>query len=258
MSDVSPGILTPLLDSSECRADLRALRERATRDGYLWMRGLHDRGAIDELRSLVLATCEGFGWLAPGASRAAAIPRSGLRGFAHGDPRTVDLQVAVLPSAALDCVRRAPALLAVLRALLAAEPVAQQGDVCRVIFPGADEHTTPPHQDGAYVGVARPCWTVWTPLMDCPLELGPLAVLPGSPAPGLLPHAATGAIGAPEEGWAAGDLAAGDALLFHSLTLHRALPNRGTTLRLSVDCRYRAAAASPTGRATPPDPEGRS
>lgn len=35
-----------------------------------------------------------------------------------------------------------------------------------------------------------------------------------------------------------GDLGLGDALVFHSLTLHRALPNRSDRLRLSVDYRF--------------------
>ena len=38
--------------------------------------------------------------------------------------------------------------------------------------------------------------------------------------------------------WVGGDLRLGDALIFHSLTVHRALPNRGRSMRLSVDYRF--------------------
>jgi len=261
-SDVGIGTLVPLVDSSGLRGDAVALRQRAARDGYLWLRGLHDPGAVSALGSAVLAACEQRGWLAPDRPREAAVPRAGLRGFTFDDPRTIELQVAILPSPELERVRRTPALLAVLRAVLGAEPAPHQGDVCRVVFPDAEEHTTPPHQDGAYVGAGRECWTVWTPLGECPLVLGPLALLPGSHRHGLLPHdsgrgAASGVRSAPEDGWAAADLAAGDALLFHHLTLHRALPNHGATLRLSVDCRYRAEESAFAAGARS-DPEDRS
>jgi ectoine hydroxylase-related dioxygenase (phytanoyl-CoA dioxygenase family) len=39
--------------------------------------------------------------------------------------------------------------------------------------------------------------------------------------------------------WRAEDFVAGDVLLFHSLTMHKALPNRTRReLRLSIDNRY--------------------
>jgi Phytanoyl-CoA dioxygenase (PhyH) len=37
--------------------------------------------------------------------------------------------------------------------------------------------------------------------------------------------------------WLSADYEIGDALFFHSLTVHRALPNRGDTIRVSIDCR---------------------
>jgi ectoine hydroxylase-related dioxygenase (phytanoyl-CoA dioxygenase family) len=87
-------------------------------------------------------------------------------------------------------------------------------------------------------------WTVWIPLGDCPLDLGGLAVAPGSHRHGLLPHAGegTGQQGvdvAPEATWESADYRCGDVLAFHGLTLHRALENRTThRLRLSADFRY--------------------
>jgi ectoine hydroxylase-related dioxygenase (phytanoyl-CoA dioxygenase family) len=41
----------------------------------------------------------------------------------------------------------------------------------------------------------------------------------------------------PEE-WAGGTYRFGDALIFHSLTVHRALPNHSERLRMSIDCRF--------------------
>ena len=109
----------------------------------------------------------------------------------------------------------------------------QQGDICRIFFPNAPEFTTPPHQDEFFLRRGTECWSVWTPLGDCPLELGPLALSPGSHRLGLLSEVPSGLP------WWSAPLACGDALLVHHLTVHRALPNRGDSPRLSIDCRYR-------------------
>jgi hypothetical protein len=41
-----------------------------------------------------------------------------------------------------------------------------------------------------------------------------------------------------EERWVCGDFSAGDVLLFHSMTVHKGLPNRSDKLRMSMDVRY--------------------
>src|SRR6185436_19663466 len=120
-------------------------------------------------------------------------------------------------------------------------------DICRLAMPSATHQTTPAHQDHWYTGGTTNLWTVWIALSEMPLELGPLAVLPGSHANGLLPHAGRGAGRqgvAVIDDWqfAAAPLAAGDAILFNCLTVHRALPNvTRHHVRLSVDYRYQPA-----------------
>jgi hypothetical protein len=244
MTSGPPFALAPLRDSSDLRERPDELRLRAAEDGCLWMRELVDPAALAALRAHVVACCARLGWLAPGAPTGEPRANPAVRGVRMTDLGSIDLQVAVLPASELDRIRRDAGLTAVLRAILGEEIASAQGDVCRVVFPDADELTTPPHQDGAYVRSGGQVWTVWIPLTDCPFERGPLAVLPGSHRGGLLAHAGdTGALSPPEAGWAAAALAAGDALFFSSLTLHRALPNRSAgLLRLSVDLRYRAGA----------------
>jgi ectoine hydroxylase-related dioxygenase (phytanoyl-CoA dioxygenase family) len=90
-------------------------------------------------------------------------------------------------------------------------------------------------------------WTAWLPLVVTPLDLGPLAVLPGSHRVGLLAHQGTGAgrqgVDLPESArLAASAVAPGDAILFHCLAVHCALPNlTADRVRLSVDFRYQPA-----------------
>ena len=38
--------------------------------------------------------------------------------------------------------------------------------------------------------------------------------------------------------WVSGDFVAGDVLLFHSMTVHKGVPNRSERLRMSMDVRY--------------------
>jgi Phytanoyl-CoA dioxygenase (PhyH) len=212
--------VTPLLDSAGALEDPDELRRRARRDGYLWLRGVHEPGAVRDLRAFVVAVCERLGWLAPGSDPEQAFANPHVHGVGTDHPQSIALMTAVLPSAPLDRIRRSPRLNAGLHALLGDRIATHQGDVCRAVFPNATERTT--------------------------LDLGPLAVLPGSHLGGLLEHAGADALrpgitAPPTSGWAASDLGCGDAVAFHQLTLHRALPNlNGGRLRLSVDCRYRA------------------
>jgi ectoine hydroxylase-related dioxygenase (phytanoyl-CoA dioxygenase family) len=122
---------------------------------------------------------------------------------------------------------------------------------CCITFPNAQHFTTPPHQDYLFIQGTPQTYTAWIPLCDCPVELGGLALLTGSHQVGLLPvHRASGPGGLGVEAeelpgvWRTQSFQAGDALIFHSLTIHRALPNSSADrLRLSVDFRYQALSA---------------
>jgi ectoine hydroxylase-related dioxygenase (phytanoyl-CoA dioxygenase family) len=148
---------------------------------------------------------------------------------------------------------KAPALASVLRVVLGGEPVGHIGDTCRLMSPGAVDLATPPHQDGAYVKAPEGVWVAWMPLGPCPLELGPLALAPGSHLGGILPHTigegaavVPGLVVPAGTRWCASDLEEGDVLFFSTLALHKALPNRtADRLRVSADYRYRRGLCGP-------------
>lgn len=224
-------------------ADGEGRRARAAVDGFLYLPALVPPARIEPLRALVDDALARRGWLVDGASD----PALALGGW--DDPRWVELLAEVLPSAPFRALAAAPELVAAVRDVVGGEPAPHVGDVCRVVSPGARALATPAHQDAAYLADAAGVWTAWLPLTPCPLALGPLALLPGSHAAGLRPHASV-ARGAAAVGcavddaaaWLAGELAVGDVLLFSSFTVHRALPNTtASTLRVSVDYRYRRA-----------------
>jgi ectoine hydroxylase-related dioxygenase (phytanoyl-CoA dioxygenase family) len=223
---------------------------RALQDGCLLLRGIPGPEAVAPLRTLAVGAAESLGFVLPNpAGRLAPRARPGARlsGTGYDDRRWLALQEQVLADPRFAAVGDHVDLLTVLESLIGGPVLTRRGDICRLALPNAARLTTPPHQDHWYTGGTTNLWTVWIPLTDAPLELGPLAVLPGSHMNGLLPHAGQGAGRqgvrlAARTQFAAAPLAAGDAILFHCLTVHRALPNATRDrVRLSVDYRYQPA-----------------
>ena len=123
----------------------------------------------------------------------------------------------------------------------------------RFSLPSDERYLTPAHQDHFYIRQTPNFRTVWIPLMDIHREVGGLALARGSHKLGLLEHVedevaesyifrgrkqkgiALDSIG---EAWLTADYRPGDLLVFHSHTIHRALPNRSNKIRLSMDNRF--------------------
>ena len=118
----------------------------------------------------------------------------------------------------------------------------------RITFPNFVEATTPAHQDHFYIRGAVETYSCWIPLGECPMSLGGLAIWAASHQQGFLEHTAhhPGAVGGrgvpvdeSQADWHCSDFGVGDALFFHSFTIHKALPNlSGNRLRISTDNRY--------------------
>jgi ectoine hydroxylase-related dioxygenase (phytanoyl-CoA dioxygenase family) len=118
-------------------------------------------------------------------------------------------------------------------------------------FPNNVQQTIMAHQDWYYIRGTPETYTIWLPLGDCPMALGGLAIMNGSHKHGFIDHRRLPDVNvafALEEDqwphgelveWHASDFALGDVVIFHSYTIHRALPNlTGNCLRLSIDNRY--------------------
>jgi hypothetical protein len=240
----------PLHDASTILDDPSALRAHADRHGYLFLPGLMPASLVARLREVLRGHC---------AAQGVAIARGsgdnppsievreqvgpGWQG--RDDARWLALQRATLSDPLFRQLGDQPALFRVLEALFGTTPARANRDICRLAMPGCAHLTTRPHQDHYYIAGSRRLWTAWMPLVDCPLELGPLALLPGSGRQGLLVHVEgdQGAEVAPDAEWVTAPLAPGDVVLFHCLTVHRALENRShDKLRASVDFRYQPAA----------------
>ena len=234
----------PFADSTALTRDENALRVALERDGYLFIRGLVAPGRIAQLRRLVLEHANAVQWLDPAAPADAARVQAGLRIGDYERANWLALQARVQTSDELWAVGDAPEVHRVLAATFGRPSYLFLGlNSCRAVSPHP-ELASRPHQDAHYVGLAVEFATVWLPLGDCPMALGPLAVWPGSHRLGLCAHRGFGIVdGGIDVGddavWHSGDFASGDAVVLTRYTIHRALPNASAaTLRLSADLRY--------------------
>ncbi len=114
----------------------------------------------------------------------------------------------------------------------------------RLIFPNFERGIVHAHQDHTSVEGDEESFTAWIPLHDCPPEQGPLRIAEGSHRLGQRGTVEqTGYLSDETEAkldWVGGEINAGDLLLFHSLTVHKASPNHSKQLRISLDCRFQS------------------
>ncbi|MFC5407035.1 phytanoyl-CoA dioxygenase family protein [Cohnella soli] len=239
---------TPLLH------DPAGLRKQAEQDSYLWFKGLLPREQVLELRHSILQLLRDRQMLDPsypleqGIANTEEIDRLAAEGpFWAGIPQDLYLQIQKLE--AFHRIARAPELLHVYRLLFGTEPFPHPRNICRVVMPHPTTVPTPPHQDFLHIQGSENTWTCWFPLGDCPKETGGLAMLEGSHKLGLLNAAGHDGAGGLETilcgynmKWAYDDYSAGDVIIFHSHTVHKAIPNQnGNRFRLSCDFRYQPA-----------------
>lgn len=110
--------------------------------------------------------------------------------------------------------------------------------VVRLIWPNVGLRA---HQDFIGLQGTADAFIAWVPLGDCPKELGAVRVVPGSHHRGLRPQKGISVDPAEFTGqWAGADMRAGDVLVFHSLTVHKAPNNKTDRIRLAVDFRYQS------------------
>src|SRR5207302_4486743 len=90
-------------------------------------------------------------------------------------------------------------------------------------------------------------FTAWFPLADSPRSHGPLSIATGSHTRGVYKMQPAFGVGCMEvidplsDRWVSGVFELGDVLIFHSLTVHKALPNITQYFRVSLDFRYQRA-----------------
>ncbi len=251
--------MKPLHDSTALLPDPAALRQQFDRDGYVYVRELVDPALLLKLRRQIVRICRECGWLKPGTEPMDAVSWTSPK--VEGEEAYFEVYDRIQHLQDLHALAHEAPVLKLMRGLLGETAFPHPLSIARLVFPEARDWSTPPHQDYVNNQGTEDLYACWIPLSDCPRALGSLAILEGSQRLGLQP--VEYALGAghrqarlpPEAAaldWVAGDLKLGDVLAFHSLTIHRALPNETDRMRLSVDFRYQAEGETLTERCLHP------
>jgi ectoine hydroxylase-related dioxygenase (phytanoyl-CoA dioxygenase family) len=224
-----------------------ALQDDISTRGYVLIRELLPREAVRSVLGDVTPVLTAANWLLPGH---APLERMADHSAACGDPDPTFKQVyqEVFNLESFHALPHQPALRKVMEMLVGEQVLVHPKPIGRLIFPNCERLVVHAHQDYEFMGGDPEFFTVWIPLHDCPVDTGPLRILEGSHRFGIqrherdnlhVPEIPDGAAAGDE--WAGGYLNAGDVLIFHSLTVHAASPNRSERLRISLDCRFQDA-----------------
>jgi hypothetical protein len=239
--------LTELRESNDILHDTGALRSRMEEDGYLLLRGFHDRERVLEARRAILAKMDRMGKLDRDTLLEEGVMADGSKSIFMGGtnedlPELLNVLNGGHVMSYFDRFLGEPSLTYHYKWLRAVG----KGD-----FTGA-------HYDIVYMGRGtHNLYTVWSPLGDVSYEMGGLAICLGSHRFEELkqsygkkdsdrdnighytndPLEITRRFGGQ---WATTAFQAGDVLIFGMYLLHCSLENTTNQYRLSVDARYQS------------------
>jgi ectoine hydroxylase-related dioxygenase (phytanoyl-CoA dioxygenase family) len=237
--------MLPLTDSTDLLEDGPSLLARFHEDGYVFLRQVIDPGLLLEVRDAITAVCARFGWFVPGSNPMDAKPS--VAPCVEGEDRYVEVYDEIQRLEAFHAVPHDPTVRRCMTALLGETAFPHPLSIARLVFPDNMKWTTPPHQDYPNNQGTEALYACWMPLGDCPADLGSLSILRGSHRFGVAPMEFSLGAGNrraklearfEQSDWVGGDFALGDTIIFHSLTVHRSLPNTTDRMRLSVDYRF--------------------
>ena len=240
-----------LRDSGPLKNNPEALRGRLAEDGYLFIRGFHDRATVNAAAEFTLHAIESRGGLAPGTPALEGRVGAENRNF----PFLRVLEVSHSP-AILNVVESASTFDFYAR-MFGKPALTFDKRWLRCMATGGHNHF---HYDNVYVGRGTPNrLTMWSPLTDVDLDEGPLVICLGSHRHKHListygqtdmDRDLTEAVFTdnPREllddfGFTLGTthFQPGDAIIFGMFMMHSSAPNLSNRYRISIDTRYQPA-----------------
>ena len=232
----------PLQVATSILSDQNALQSQMREFGYLFFQGLVDSSRVLEVRRDVLKVLDRHGVLDIACGLMEGRMRNGPA-LTRRDLIRFHREINRLES--FNVLAHSGEIRELMNCLIDGEVQVHTRKICRIKYPSDDYDIVGPHQDYFYIRGSEETYSAWLPLGEINQEMGGLAVAPGSHRAGFLEHQN------PEDSrfsgvsfadadrvWHRSDYSPGDALIFHSLTLHRGLSNVSDRVRLSVDYRY--------------------
>ncbi|MWV47264.1 phytanoyl-CoA dioxygenase [Paenibacillus sp. HJL G12] len=246
--------LTELRSSHDILENTEALRARLAEDGYLFIRGFHDRDQVQSARMDFLRKLQATGRLDPKASLHEGVIGGENKGMMWGGS-TEELQ-SDFPHF-LEMVNGS-SVMSFFDRLLGGKAMTYDYKWPRAVAQGGN---TGAHYDIVYMGRGtKNVYTMWTPLGDTPLELGTLAICLGSQhfdpikqtygqmdvdrdqvATGWFSEDPIEIVEKYGGRWATASFEAGDVIIFGMYMMHASLNNATRRFRISSDTRYQLA-----------------
>lgn len=214
--------------------DEPSLLERFKRDGYVFLRRLLPRRAVDDAAADMRRVMVSRGWIT-GSSSEVVAPVPEIYGRDYWD-----LYSALY---ALESIHELPfqaRLQSVMCRLLGRDAFVYPRKILRVVGPvtrGGPAKGAEPHRDFTGFGI-RDMLVTWVPYANCGRQAGTLWVKSGSHRDRTLDP---GRFDISDPAWESADYAPGDVVVLHCLTVHATQPNHSDEFRLSVDYRWQSA-----------------
>lgn len=236
--------MKPFLDSTSFIDDPDQLRQQFNDNGYIFLRNLVDVDKLTALRKQFIQIMQSCGWLKNNDHQhiiPSTIP------YVEGEEEYFKVYDEIQKLESFHSLSHDPEVMRIMQILLGETAFPHPLSIARLVFPGNNAWATPPHQDYPNNQGTEDLLACWMPLTDCPTYRSGLSILEGSHKLGLMPLKFSLGAGhrqvdlsaqAQQLEWCASDIQLGDALIFHSLTIHRSLENTTPEMRLSVDYRY--------------------
>jgi len=220
--------------------DSVSLKSEMETYGYVFIRDLIPKDALDALLNEMIGVASDEGWMMEGTAPADRIANPAMACF---DPEPKYKQAAnrVFSLERLHALTHHPALTDAMKRLTGPRLLVHPKPIARMIFPSCEGALLHAHQDNSGIAGSSESYTVWMPLHDCLQGQGTLEIKEASHRYGLL--TTEGYIEpetAPGGDWVGGQINAGDAVMFHSLTVHTSTLSTASQLRFSVDCRFQS------------------
>lgn len=226
---------------SNLAENTRVLRERFNDWGYLYIKRYIPRQDCESLLAAVLHECAPY--ICRHASNA---PHLEGQPFFETDPVWDEIYPKIQSLEAFHAFFHQQPVLNLMKIITGAPPFVYPMKMARISTPRKIGFETPPHQDAHSHHAGSTMAGFWVPLHDVNEAMGRVKVLPKSHELGVRPVFKTQGVGGvqceiydSETTWHVSDVDAGDVLIFHSCTVHKAEPNTTSdTVRISVDTRF--------------------
>jgi ectoine hydroxylase-related dioxygenase (phytanoyl-CoA dioxygenase family) len=221
------------LDSVSLKSEMEAY-------GYVFIKDLIPTGDLQPLLSDMIGIATDEGWLIEGTAPSERLADPAKACY-EPDKRYKQAANRAFCLESLHALAHHPAVMDVMKRLVGPHLLVHPKPIGRIIFPNLEGALLHAHQDHSGIQGTSNSYTLWTPMHDCLEGQGTLEVMEKSHLFGLqhtkgyLPRE-----DAKGGDWVGGRINAGDAVIFHSLTVHSSTLSTADHLRCSMDCRFQS------------------